>query len=1231
MATFNIRVKLDTTGVRQELRTVQTELGKVERRTAQNSRRAATSIRSATTALTKFAANARQRSGVAVTALGGIVKRLERIDVLVKRITPRLKRLLDGGGSSGRTAGLFREMSTSIASLSKVVAASERRVARLEGQMQKARVTAAATSESIQRINGRLRAMGTAAATSGAKAERSLARMEARMGRTSITASRLATTVRLLFGSFVGGLGVVAAGRALAGFDQAMSSVEAITKATAGEMAVLRDEAKELGATTRFTAQQAAEGMVFLARAGLTANQALQAIEPTLRLAQAGAIDLGRAADLATNILTAFGLEVSQLGRVIDVMALTATSSNTDISQLGEAMKFAGPVARALGVDVETTAAAIGTLSNAGLQASLAGTGLRQVLLKLVRQTGPGQKQLRALGLSASDVNVELRGLIPVLESFRESAVSAGEAAGIFENRGGTAFLALLSGLDTLKELDQQLRLSAGAARRMAQVMDDNLNGSFIRFGSAAQAVLLELGDAGLTSGLRGVVDSLTGGLRLLADSADLVLKVLGVLAGTVIGKVIAGLFKAATGLGKSGRAATVFLNAIRGLFRFFTGWVGLLASGVSALVVFSDEIVISRREIEDYGTVTVTLGDHFSYWGDQIFGVINRIAELRAAAINFFNSRFIQPLFSLLGIGGSGSSTSPVGLASSILSRGSLSNASRVGHRAGAGVAGPASGLSAVERIAMGRQDAERFIRDADARQEIANQRDRRQATLIGSNDDVMRYERINQQVEQTVESLTRENELLEVNGAIRTRLARQHAAEAQAGLRLANVSSRLEELETLRNDAAKQGNLILAARFQAQANSLVRSKEQIETELDRNKALRDTNAAEQSATDLTRQINRERLKGTEAIHAYNAGIEALALNLDSKAIPAFKRMNAELRRNLELARQESAQLQQIRGPRQSYLDGTAALQRLLSQGRITQAEYNDQLKVLSERYLDTIPGVKELVKELERLSKLSDAEALAELNAGDFAASGTFQTGFLGQIAEYLDGLRSFAVEAGAIFGQIAADLSNTVGNEIFGVIRGTQTWKEALGQIGETIAQQVITSFVRLGVQMAINAALGQKVSAAASASISAQMAAVGAAAFAPASLVTLALNGANVIPAQAGIASTIALSKALSLAGRFRDGGLVDGPGGPRDDRILARLSRGEFVVNARAARENRSDLEDMNQGRSRRQPSIGQFTMNVYGVTDADSFKRSQRQIEEGMLRSLGRVAMEERR
>lgn len=312
----------------------------------------------------------------------------------------------------------------------------------------------------------------------------------------------------------VGGISIALLTSQVAAFSTEMSQVEAVTGSTRVQMDRLTASARQLGKTTRFSATEAANAMTFLGRAGLRSNQILESVPHTLNLAVAGALDLGSAADIVTNILSGFGGKTEELERFVDVLAKTAASANTDISQLGEGMKFVAPVASSLGVSLEVTAAAMGKLSDAGLQAGLAGTGLRRVLSELESPAAKTQRILESVGLSTSDVRVSAVGLTTAMRRLRDAGLDTGQALEIFGDRGGPAFTVLKGALGPMRELAERLEDSEGAAARMAKTMADNLGGELIQIKSAFEELVQAAGEAGFTSTMRSLARALADVLR---------------------------------------------------------------------------------------------------------------------------------------------------------------------------------------------------------------------------------------------------------------------------------------------------------------------------------------------------------------------------------------------------------------------------------------------------------------------------------------------------------------------------------------------------------------------------------------------------------------------------------------------------------------------------------------------------------------------------------------------
>ncbi|MGK5435250.1 phage tail tape measure protein [Faecalibacterium prausnitzii] len=166
-----------------------------------------------------------------------------------------------------------------------------------------------------------------------------------------------------------------------------MSNVEALSGATGEELTALSDKAKEMGATTKFTAGESADALSYMALAGWDTQSMLDGISPVLNLAAAANMDLAQASDIVTDYLTAFGLKASDTTHFVDVMAYAMANSNTDVIQLGEAYKACAATATSLGYSVEETTAVLATMANAGVKGGEAGTALNAIFTRLATNT----------------------------------------------------------------------------------------------------------------------------------------------------------------------------------------------------------------------------------------------------------------------------------------------------------------------------------------------------------------------------------------------------------------------------------------------------------------------------------------------------------------------------------------------------------------------------------------------------------------------------------------------------------------------------------------------------------------------------------------------------------------------------------------------------------------------------------------------------------------------------
>jgi len=285
-----------------------------------------------------------------------------------------------------------------------------------------------------------------------------------------------------------------------ADFESVMVRVRGVTN-TLGEQGAksfnrLAKRAKEMGATTRFTATEAAEAMENLGLAGLEVQEIYDALPGALQLASAAQVDIATAADVAAKTMRSFGLEATDLGRINDTLVGTFTRANTDLRQLAEAIKPVGPVAASLGIELETVTAALAKLSDAGFQGSEAGTALRNILSRFAGAVPEVSAKLRKLGIDIEYTDSGAMDFIATMRNMEAAGLEAGEVMALFGMRGGPGMAALLQvGTDALAEFEAGTRDLEGIAKKLEQAQLDTIAGQFDLLKSAISGVVLEIGE----------------------------------------------------------------------------------------------------------------------------------------------------------------------------------------------------------------------------------------------------------------------------------------------------------------------------------------------------------------------------------------------------------------------------------------------------------------------------------------------------------------------------------------------------------------------------------------------------------------------------------------------------------------------------------------------------------------------------------------------------------------
>ena len=311
----------------------------------------------------------------------------------------------------------------------------------------------------------------------------------------------------------------------IAGFEKSMSKVKAISGATTEELKMLEDEARRLGAITTFSAQDAADGLSNLAMAGLTVKEMFVSIETVLRLAQAGSLDLGRAAEITAGIMRGFSIAATDSARVADVLAMVSASAMTNVEKMGQSMKFIAPFASALGITLEQTSAMVGTLGNNFLQAGLAGRGLAGTLGQMMKLSAKGKAKLAEFGLTAEDIRPDIVGMDKVLQNLSE-AIAGDRIKGnsllvtLFGGANFDVIMALINGFNngTMKDLEEKLINAEGAAMEMSKTMTDNLASAVDILRATVEETFLVFGDMGLREATTGFIRNITDGVHVFRE-----------------------------------------------------------------------------------------------------------------------------------------------------------------------------------------------------------------------------------------------------------------------------------------------------------------------------------------------------------------------------------------------------------------------------------------------------------------------------------------------------------------------------------------------------------------------------------------------------------------------------------------------------------------------------------------------------------------------------------------
>ena len=475
------------------------------------------------------------------------------------------------------------------------------------------------------------------------KSQEELAKVSAALEQNNAAISKTKTQLAGTLGTLAALGGAIYAGpvKKAAEFEAQMSTVKAISGASAEDMKRLSEEAKHMGATTQFTAVEAGKALEYMAMAGWKTDQMLGGLPGIMNLAAASGEDLGQVSDIVTDALTAFNMTADQSGRFADVLAQASSNANTNVSMMGSTFQKVAPVAGALGYSVEDMSLGIGLMANASIKAEVAGTSLKTALANMAKPTKQMQAYMDKYGISLTNADGSMKTFREVIDNLRSSLGGLSEseqvaaATAIFGKESFAGMLAIVNASDAdFKKLSDSVNNAAGAAERMAQIKLDNFEGKVTLLKSAFEGLQIALGDALLptfTQGAEKAAELISKLTEFINANPELVRTIVKVTAGLLafkaaaltaklgflelkggvltIQKVMA-LFKGKTAL--AGVEAVGFAGKVKGVAKSVTGYfggIGSAAGGVFSKLFSGMGGVATRAFTGVAGTITNILG----------------------------------------------------------------------------------------------------------------------------------------------------------------------------------------------------------------------------------------------------------------------------------------------------------------------------------------------------------------------------------------------------------------------------------------------------------------------------------------------------------------------------------------------------------------------------------------------------------------------------------------------
>lgn len=493
-----------------------------------------------------------------------------------------------------------------------------------------------------------------------------------------------------------------------------MSTVKAISNATTEDMTRLTDMAKHMGATTQFTAVEAGKALEYMAMAGWKTDQMLGGLPGIMNLAAASGEDLGQVSDIVTDALTAFNMTADQSGRFADVLAQASSNANTNVSMMGATFQKVAPVAGTLGYSVEDMSLGIGLMANASVKAETAGTSLKTALANMAKPTKQMQAYMDKYGISLTNADGSMKTFREVIDNLRSSlgglskTEKTAAATAIFGKESFAGMLAIVNASDAdFKKVSDAVNNAAGAAKRMAAIKLDNLEGDVTLLKSATDGLQTAIGDALLptfragTQQLTKFVSNLTEFINanpelvrtivkvtagLLAFKAAALTAKLGFLelkGGVLTVQKVMALFKGKTAL--AGVEAVGFAGKVKGVAKSVTGYFGGIGSAAGGVGRAFGQMFSGTK-----------IGGAFSKIGGAAGGVFSKLFSGMGGVATRAFTGVAGTITNILGKAGTAVAAGPLGKIGSVIGKGFGKIGTLIAplQKLGGAILGPFSGI---------------------------------------------------------------------------------------------------------------------------------------------------------------------------------------------------------------------------------------------------------------------------------------------------------------------------------------------------------------------------------------------------------------------------------------------------------------------------------------------------------------------------------------------------------